>query len=167
MIQSKKFWKFIYTIISLIGIGMLVYGIVLYELTLINEYLLLLGIIIFSIPLYFFIRNHYANLYDVSKYFYPFCVSITSAGFISVTIFLMLNFHFANKDIINDYDLIIREKGILGGRGRTPYAVVNIENKRKNILFPKGEIIRLNNRVYLKTIKGLFGFEVIVEKKIK
>lgn len=108
-----------------------------------------------------------------SSWFSKIIYSIVTFGGISIMLFLFLNFQFASKEIkTNKYKII--EKSSLNesknNRSNRKLAVYIILNGiKKEIVYPHSKAEMVNNAKYLtiEKSKGLFGFDIIRNKKLE
>lgn len=85
-------------------------------------------------------------------------------GCIITFIFLLLNLLFP-QDIIKTESFRIMERGKYSGKGGIPYAVIHISEGEKELRFPKKDLSDYSF-VELELQKGLFGYDIVREKKL-
>ena len=165
--ESRRYYaRFItsfFFIAAIIGIFL---GIELYRNTVIHPYILLALVVPGAFIGFFFFWKQ--SLLVTTRLLAAFNCCITGGG-LFYYFFLMLNYQFANPEILS-FDCDIIKTGTLGrgakSRCRAPYFVVNFMGKEKELVF-KCNLeypIEQYKSVYVSYQKGLFGFEYIVEK---
>jgi len=129
---------------------------------------LFFGLIVFLIE-----KNHYNNVYGYDNYLYPFLHLTTSFGGIALFLFFILNFAIRLDNIKSkEYDILNRYSSF-GGKGKRdilhPDFIIRYKNKDKVISFPEefNDDIEAYKIIELKTSRGLFGFDILISKKLK
>ena len=156
------------TILFFLSIGLTIWGINIYRLTIINiEYLFWIvafGVIIAFATLTFLVKSSYST-------FWTFFIKAGIGGGLFYFGLLFLNKQFADKKITTE-DFKIIKTGTLGrGRSSTcfqPYVIINFYGTEKQLLFycDDAQIIKRSTKVNLTYSKGSFGFNIIKSKRL-
>lgn len=158
-------------ILFFVGVILQIFAISLYRKTIIETkisvgiYIIvgIIGLILFNSKL----KLHMSSLFQ------RIVLSIVTFGGITVFLFLFLNYQFASKTVTNNKYKII-EKSSLPGRKhhrseRSPTVYIMENNIKKEIVYPYSKTQEVENASYLviEKSKGLFGFDIIKNKKLE
>ena len=158
----------ILTVLFFTSIGLTIWGINIYRLTIIDiKYLFAIvafGVIIAFATLTFLVKSSYST-------FWTFFIKAGIGGGLFYFGLLFLNKQFADKKITTE-DFKIIKTGTLGrGRSSTcfqPYVIINFYGTEKQLLFycDDAQIIKRSTKVNLTYSKGSFGFNIIKSKRL-
>lgn len=166
---SKNKLKTLDIILCLLFLGSIclaVWGINIYQLTIIHPEYLAVVITLGTVLAFLMIRQRAKPL---MKMVLIILISFGIGGGISFFSFLFLNSAFSAKEIFTE-DFIIMKTGMLAkgkhGKCGVPYAIIKFKETRKQLLFycDDKEILIRSSKVRLEYENGLFGFEVIRTK---
>jgi hypothetical protein len=89
-------------------------------------------------------------------------------GFLATGIFYFANDFFANKTEMITWKLEILYKGQTSYKSTVTYVTVEIDNMEKDISLPEINLEHLENMnyIYIKFIKGKFGYKIIKDTNI-
>ena len=169
---NKKFYfktgDVILTVLFFTSIGLTIWGINIYRLTIIDiKYLfttVAFGVIIAFATLNFLVKSRYSK----------FCTFFIKAGIGGGLFYfglLFLNKQFADKKFTTE-DFKIIKTGTLGrGRRSTcfqPYVIIDFYGTEKQLVFycDDAQIIKHSAKVNLTYSKGSFGFNIIKSKRL-
>lgn len=158
-------WKVIYGITALAGIISAIWGHETFLRTFINPTWLVVICLISTLATFALIRTHYSELYKTNKSYLPFAQSFCSIGLFVTSALLITNYQLASSNL-NSTTLNILEIGELGGKNHKPFAIIKKGEFTKQLVFKGNPTINPTDRIQLKTAKGLFSFEIIVEQGI-
>jgi hypothetical protein len=158
----------------LVGLVLTVWEIYIYRVTFISFYIPLgvwpvTGIIITPI----FKRTF--NIYCFNPYtpgrtpmVFHYFFNVVSFGGVSVFLFMWTNQTFNDKSKavlthpIISYGHLAKSRRNCG----EPYVVISYQSEKKELVFPCGTDVENYSSVYVETVKGLFGFDVITDKTL-
>lgn len=158
----------ILALLFLASIGLTVWAVNIYRLTIIDTTLLFIVSAIGSVVAFFTI-----NLLIKSSYtkIWTLFISIVIGSGTFYFGLLFLNQAFLNKEIVKE-DFQIVKKGTLGRSRPTrcfqPYAIIDFHGTEKELVFhcDFSDIMKNSSKVSLTYSKGLFGFDVIKSKQL-
>jgi hypothetical protein len=167
MVKEKLGFKIsdgVLALLFLVSMGLAVWGINIYRLTIIPITLLITIITIGSIPaflmIFFLLKPSY-------KIIWILLTSIAIGGSALYFSFLYLNATYCdNKILTNDFN-ILRKGTLAAGKGsgacRTPFIIVDFNGSEKQLVFycDYKEIVDVSSKVRIGYSRGLFGFDVI------
>lgn len=121
--------------------------------------------------------KNYKRTYQYSGiglYFYSSMHYIIGFGFIACSIFMLVNYYFADQNVKTEsYEIIDRyELGEGGGRkishGPQPAFIINYKGKEKELIFYSQYLDKMD---FYKTVEfdireGFFGFDILENKKL-
>jgi hypothetical protein len=150
------------------SIGLTIWGINIYRLTIIDSWILIatiaFGMVVVSATLSLFLISSYG------KFWTHFLTAVIGGGIFYFS-FLLLNQRFAsNKLSIERFDII--KKGSLpsgrAGHCSQPYVVIDFHNTEKQLVFycHDADLIKLSTSVTLVYSKGAFGFNIIRSQRL-
>jgi hypothetical protein len=158
----------ILALLSFASIGLTVWAVNIYRLTIIDTNLLYIvsaiGTVIAFFPIHILIKSSY------SKFWILFISIVIGSGTFYFGL-LFLNQTFSNKKIIKE-DFQIIKTGTLGRSRPTrcfqPYAIIDFHGIEKQIVFycDFADTIKNSSKVSLTYSKGLFGFYIIKTKQL-
>ncbi|SMB92937.1 hypothetical protein SAMN00120144_3324 [Hymenobacter roseosalivarius DSM 11622] len=154
---------FILYALSILGLGLTVLEIKIYQQTLISATIPILIYIFTTLTATLFTRQLLKKHFDTGSIFLQLCYNLMTWGGIAVYIFMSLNYYLAS-----DNSLLIRTEVLKNGnlaKGRygcgEPYVEVYINGVNKQIMFPCGFNTKGYTSAKLTIKKGLFGFNII------
>ena len=120
--------------------------------------------------------KNYRELYGYSgkhRYLSPFLHFSASYGGIIIFLFFTSNYYLSdNVKTITEYRIIDRGSyNVKNSSGKKPYFVINYNEKNKEIVFNEVDyetiekVLNETHKLELTTKKGLFDYEIIIEKK--
>ena len=158
----------ILTVLFFTSIGLTIWGINIYRLTIIDiKYLFAtfaFGVIIAFATLTFFVKSSYSK-------FWTFFIKAGIGGGLFYFGLLFLNKQFADKKFTTE-DFKIIKTGTLGrGRSSTcfqPYVIIDFYGTEKQLVFycDDAQIIKHSAKVNFTYSKGSFGFNIIKSKRL-
>jgi hypothetical protein len=158
----------IITFLFLASIGLTIWAIRIYRLTIIDTKYLFAAAAFGTIIAFAIIIFRHKSTYSI---FWTFIISIAIGGGFFYFGLLYLNQGFASKETLTD-DFQIIETGNLG-RGRKsrcfqPYTVIDFKGTQKQLVFycEYEKTIKNYSKVSVTYSKGLFGFDVIKSKRL-
>ena len=157
--------KIIYTLSIFTGLLVAIFGLKIYEDTLISIWILILLSTISTTIGFYFIKAHYKKTYNVNSDLYPFFQSLFSIGLITVSLFLIINKQLAEIDHLNK-QFEVQKIGHFSGRSKQTYAMINYDGLKKQLLFKQETDIVIRDIIQLLVTKGYFGYDVIIKKSI-
>lgn len=166
---SKSKLKSLDTILCLLflgSMGLVVWGINIYRLTIIHPAYLAVITVLGTVIAFLLIRQKAKFL---MKMIWILFISLGIGGGISFYSFLFLNSNFSVKEIFTE-DFNIIKTGTLAkgkhGKCGEPYAIIDFKGIRKQLVFycDDKEAISKSSKVRLEYESGLFGFKVIRTK---
>jgi len=158
----------ILTVLFFASIGLTIWGINIYRLTVIDiKYLfatIAFGIITAYAVLTWLIKSSYSTIWT-------FLIKAGIGGGLFYFGLLFINQQFAVKELLTDQFLIV-EKGTLG-RGKSsscfqPYVNIDFYGTEKQLVFycDFAEAVKHSAKVNLTYSKGAFGFDIIKSKQL-
>jgi hypothetical protein len=158
----------ILTVLFFTSIGLTVWGINIYRLTIIDiEYLFMticFGVIISSAILTWLIKSSYSTIWT-------FLIKAGIGGGLFYFALLFINQQFADKEFLTEQFLIVK-KGTLG-RGKSsscfqPYVDIDFYGTEKQLVFycDFADAVKHSTKVNLTYSKGAFGFNIIKSKQL-
>jgi hypothetical protein len=132
-------------------------------------------IIAIGIVSFFIDFNNYKKTYEYSGiglYIYSWMHYIIGFGFIACSIFMLLNYYFAdNIPVKGTYEIVDRSSMPGGKNNRTefkPLIRVDYNGQIKELVFSHEYYEKMNfyKTVELNIRKGLFGFDIIENQKL-
>jgi len=124
---------------------------------------LLTGLI--SIPI---LRKHATDYLETANILLQSFYGLVTFGGISVSIFMLSNFYFADNEkfVVNER---IISTGTLGtSRGcRQPFIIINHDGQEKQLVFYCGTPVEKYKSIDLTLSQGLFGFEIVTNSVFK
>ncbi|UAM97807.1 RnfABCDGE type electron transport complex subunit D [Polaribacter litorisediminis] len=174
--MTKKQRKIFYTLIFFIGIILMYFQIEIYRNTFINWKIPASIITIVGILSFLADFKNYKRTYEYSGfelYLYSWMHYIIGFGFIACSIFMLTNFYFAGKEVKTENYEIIGRTTIRGTtKGRTdkeqPVFIIVYKGKSKELVFKNEYFEKMNlyKNVEFETRNGLFGFDILENKKL-
>lgn len=152
-----------------VSMVLVIWGILIYRLTIINfNYLLGLVVVGTIVALYLitrFLKSSYSK-------FWLFFISAAIGGGLFYFGLLFLNKIFADKKLISKEFVIIKAGNLARGRKSNcsqPYALVDFNGTEKQLVFycEFEKTIMNYTKVELIYSKGLFGFDIIASKELR
>ena len=150
------------------SMGLTIWGINIYRLTIIDiKYLFVtiaFGAIIAFATLTYLVKSSYST-------FWTYFIKVGIGSGLFYFGFLFFNKQFADKEFLTE-DFQITKKGTLGrGRSSTcfqPYVVIDFYGTEKELLFycDDAPVIKRSTKVNLTYSKGSFGFNIIKSKRL-
>ena len=158
----------ILTILFFASIGLTIWGINIYRLTIIDiKYLfatIAFGIIIAFAVLTWLIKSSYSTIWT-------FLIKAGIGGGLFYFVLLYINQQFADKEFLTEQFLIVK-KGTLG-RGKSsscfqPYVNIDFCGTEKQLVFycDFADAVKRSAKVNLTYSKGAFGFNIIKSKQL-
>lgn len=173
---NNKRKSLLYKSIFLTGLILMILEIKIFRITIIDfkiPLLIALIIGIFTTPLAlkdFQKLFNYKNKFTL--YFWTFIQSTVSWGFIFCSIFMFINYYASSDLKTKSYNIVDRSS--LSGRShhreeRKPTFKINYNGKIKELVYSHKyyEDINKYQKVELKIKEGFFGFDVLIEQKLK
>ena len=173
--MTKKQRQIFYPTIFFIGIFLMYFQIQIFRNTIINWLIPMLIIIAFGIIAYGIdFRNfkktyfHYKTikLYALINYFIGF-------GFIACSVFMFMNYHLADQKSKKESYEIVERTFIRGGTKyrigeQQPVFTINYKGIKKELVFSHQYFEKMNQykSIELETRNGLFGFDILENKKL-
>ncbi|EDM42896.1 hypothetical protein SCB49_11387 [unidentified eubacterium SCB49] len=176
--MTQKQRKIFYPTILFLGAILMIFQIHIYRNTII-DLIIPIGIIIVSGIIAFILDfKNYKKTYDYSaieSYLYAGMHYIIGYGFIACTIFMLVNYYFAEQNIKTESYKII-DRTWLPERVRVrvihsekqPVFTIDYKGKRKELVFNSQFYEKMNTytTVEFETRKGFFGFDILENKKL-
>ncbi|WP_106795114.1 hypothetical protein [Aquimarina sp. Aq78] len=174
--MTKKHRKVLYPIILFLGLGLMIWQIIIYRNTIINVIIPIVIVSIVSLIAFVVDFKNYKNTYDkysgVSLTFYAIMQSLFSYGFIACSIFILTNYYLADKKSVKKSYLII-ERSSLPGRKyhrdeRKPTFYINYEGTKKELVFPHKYYEKMESykNVEFEVREGYLGFDILENKTL-
>ncbi len=138
----------------------MIFGIKIYEVTIISKTILITAGLIASMILFFLIKANYSKTYNTKTFLYPLAQSIFSAGLLTVSLLLVLNKSLSKKEL-KSKKFRIEKIGYFSSRSKQTYAIINYSGLKKQLIFKTGTEINSSNIIELKVSKGFLGFDII------
>jgi hypothetical protein len=170
---NKKNRKLFYE--STFVIGMILFFASLYfaSRTLIDFITPISIFLIFGLIVFFMERKNYNDTYNYHGYSFSFMHLTSSFGGFALFLFFFLNYSIRSNEVkIQEYEILDRYSSN-GGKGERdilhPNYIINYRNNKKTISFPKEFYSEMNSskKIVLKTSKGFFGFEILLNQTLK
>jgi hypothetical protein len=171
-IESKDFWKGLYTLTLFLGLILMFLEIFIYRKTFIDLGIIISLILFVGMIVFVFSKQHYKKTYNLKGNFFPLMQSIFSWGFIACYLFLALNFYFADKKII-EWVLPIKSKSSIPGYRpmslRQPTIKFNYGKFEKELVFYYSEtaVVDTSQKIKLQIRVGAFGYDIIDHYELK
>lgn len=169
--------KIFYTVIFFVGCILMIFQIEIFRNTIIDLFIpisIITGVTIFS---FVFDFKNYKNTHKyvgIGKYIYPLINYIVGFGFTICSIFMIINYYFANyPKKTESYEIVDRTSlpARLGryGSKKQPVFTINYKGKRKELVFYSTFYEGMNTYrfVEFEIRQGFFGFDIIENKKLK
>ena len=168
--MTKKQRKIFYPVIFFLGAILIIWEINIYRETIINlmipiGIIMVVGIIAFILD--------FKNYSGIGLYLYSAMHYVIGFGFIACSIFMLSNYYFADQNTRTESYEIIRTSSLAsGGKYRidvkTPTFRINYNGKVKELVFSSEfyEKRKFYNNVELEIRQGLFGFDILENKKL-
>tara|TARA_R110002049_G_scaffold240679_1_gene414540 strand:- start:638 stop:1165 length:528 start_codon:yes stop_codon:yes gene_type:complete len=171
--QKELFYK----IIFFIGLVAMIWEIRIYRQTIIDIKILLGIVFIVGILTMFFSLNDFQKLFNYKRksvlYLWTFIQSAVSWGFIACSIFMFANYYLAS-DESNKQTYGILERSSMPGRKyhrneRKPTFKISYNGKIKELVFSHEYYDKMESyqNVELTVKKGFFGYDLLLEQKLK
>jgi len=172
--DSNKRFRFkigdaILTVLFFASLGLTIWGINIYRLTIIDiRYLLatvFIGVIVAFTALTFLIKSSYSN-------FWTFFIKAGIGGGLFYFGLLFLNQQFADKKLSEEEFKIIRTgtlgRGMSSGSCFQPYVIIDFQKTEKQLVFycDDADVIKHSTKVVLTYSQGAFGFNIIKSKRL-
>lgn len=158
----------ILTTLFLLGLVLLVLEIKIYRSTLIDASVVILfwlGTSLMALPLTSKLLSSYSG---TPTLFLKFVYNVAAVGGTCLFAFMALNFNLAQNHT-ERIQVAILKTGAFGSTERScanPYAIVEINGKEKQLVFPCSADVEGNNYVNLLLDTGLFGIPIIKGKEL-
>lgn len=133
--------------------------------------IIIVGIVIFLVDF-----KNYKRTYEYSGfelYLYSWMHYIIGFGFIACSMFMLTNYYFADQNVKTEsYEIVDRTsiRGTTKGRigEEQPVFTINYKGENKELVFKNEFYEKMNfyKTVQFETRKGLFGFEILENKKL-
>jgi hypothetical protein len=173
--MSEKNRKIVYGIMLFLGISILIWENEIYRQTFIDwkiplSILIVSGILAFTIDFKNFKKTY--NYKIKEAYFYSIFYYFIGFGSIICSSFMLINYYLSDTKIENHSCVIVERSEISGGKGARksqPTFIINYKGKNKELVFNSRYVWKQQfyNEVEITTQKGYFGFDVIIEQKLK
>lgn len=175
--MTKKQKSTFYKTTFILGLVAIYWEIILYRQTVIDVKILLGLILAVGVLTTKFVAKDFQELFGYSNkttlYSWSFIQSAASYGFLFCTLFMALNFYLAtNETSIRTYKII--ERTSLSGRKyhrseRKPAFKIMYHGQLKELIFPHEYYSEMDyySEIELKVRKGFFGFDLLLERKLK
>lgn len=168
-LKYPKLPEFLVNAFAFAGLILSVCTINIYRLTLIDpnipRLIALMSMIIFW-PINIWVFKNYVP--EVKHFLLRLFYQLITFGSFSSFTFLAANYYIAKGDMF-EVSVPILETGYFA-KGRSnitsPYAMVNLEGKSKQLAFGANDELKDYNFILLKMQKGLLGFDIIVAKTL-
>jgi len=174
--MTQKQRKIFYTIIFFLGVILIIWEINIFRETIIDLNIPIGIIIIVGITTFIIDFKNYKKTYNYSKirlYIFSSMHYIIGFGFIACSIFMLLNYYFTDQNIRTESFKIVKTSSLPSGSKfrinvNTPTFEINYNGEIKELVFSSDyyEKRKFYKVVELQIEKGLFGFEVIKNKKL-
>jgi len=174
--MTQKQLKIFYPTIFFLGLILMIFQIEIYRNTIINSSIPIICILIVGITAYFIDFKNYKKTYaygGLSIYLYSAMHYIFGFGFIVCSIFMIINYSFADDKKVKETFEIVRISYLPGriqnSSDPEPTFQINYYGKIKELVFSQEYYKRRNNftNVELEIRKGYFGFDIIENKTLK
>lgn len=173
--MSEKNRKIVYVIMFFLGMIILIWEVEIYRKTFI-DWKIPLSILLFSGILAFIIDyKNFKKTYNYKineAYFYSIFYYFIGFGSIICSTFMLINYYFSNPKTENQSCAIIEISEITGGKGAResqPTFTINYKGKNKELVFNSQNLWKKQfySEVEITTQKGYFGYDIIIERKLK
>ncbi len=175
--MTIKLRKIFYPAIFFIGLILIIWEITIFRNTLISKYVLFGIIIVVGLTAFILDFNNYVRTYPkytrLAQVIYSLMHYIVGYGFIVCSIFMLINYYFSDKTFEKRNFKILERSSMSGGKyhrnERQPLFRINYDGKMKELVFPHKYYEKMDfySEVEFKVRNGYFGFEIIVDKKLK
>ena len=144
--------------------------------TIIDLSILIVIILVVGIIAFFFDFKNYGKTYKLSGialYIYSSMHYFCGFGFIICSIFMLINFYFADETPVKETFEIVERSSLVGRKyhrdKRKPVFRINYDGKIKELVFNHKYYEQMNffTNVELEVRKGYFGFDILENKKLK
>ena len=173
--MSEKNKKIVYVIMFFLGISILIWEVEIYRQTFIDWkipliILIISGFLAFTIDFKNFKKTY--NYKIKEAYFYSIFYYFIGFGSIICSTFLLINFYLSDPKIEKHSCVIVESSEISGGKGARksqPTFIINYKGKNKELVFNSRYLWKKQfySEVEIISQKGYFGFDVIIEQKLK
>ncbi len=173
--MSEKNRKIVYVIMFFLGISILIWEVEIYRQTFIDwkiplSILIISGFLAFTIDFKNFKKTY--NYKIKEAYFYSIFYYFIGFGSIICSTFLLINFYLSDPKIEKHSCVIVESSEISGGKGARksqPTFIINYKGKNKELVFNSRYLWKKQfySEVEIISQKGYFGFDVIIEQKLK
>lgn len=172
---KKKHRKIIYPFLFFLGLGLMIWQIKIFRNTIIDLFIPLGIILVVGTLAFLFDYKNYKKTYKkkgTGGYFYSAIQSLVGFGFIACSIFMLMNYYFAEEKTEHKIFEILERSSLPGSKynrdKRKPTFTINFEGKEKQLVFTHKyyEKRNLYKSVEMETRKGYFGFDILENKKL-
>ncbi|MFL9483159.1 hypothetical protein ACI6Q2_10320 [Chitinophagaceae bacterium LWZ2-11] len=118
----------------------------------------------------FFLKKVFIVYFDLRYLFLRLLYNIITCGGLMVTVFMWINYNFADKTTFIENEKIISTGHLsrgLKGSCNQPYIIINYQEFEKQLVYNCGADIELYKSVDLTIARGFLGFDVIVQSDLK
>lgn len=175
--MTKKQRKILYTTLLILGLVLMLWQILIYRNTIINTGLLVAIVFVVGTICFILDYKHYKKTYDTYSwfrvFFYGFLQSTVSYGFMACSFFVLTNYYFADQEVIKKAYYITKRSSLPGSKGsrseRKPTFYINYDGIEKELVFSHefyAERMKFE-KVEFEVQKGYFGFDILLNKKLK
>ncbi len=174
--MTQKQRKIFYPVIFFLGAILIIWEINIYRETIINLMIPIGIIMVVGIIAFILDFKNYKSTYEYSGiglYLYSAMHYVIGFGFIACSIFMLSNYYFADQNTRTESYEIIRTSSLASGGKyridvRTPTFRINYNGKIKELVFSSEFYEKRNfyNNVELDIRQGLFGFDILENKKL-
>lgn len=166
-VKKEKKWKVFYTLMFLLGLFLMLFGILIYRNTIIDVYFPITIILVIGLFAFYFNKQHYNKTYSLKGNFYPIMQNLISWGFISCYMFMAINYYLA-ENVTTNYRFKIKEKSSMPGSKRhrserSPIVRIDYFGFEKELVFHFSDTEKVNTADSVKVFvrKGKLGFDIL------
>lgn len=159
----------------ILGLFLMAWQVTIFRNTIIDVSILIGIIFVVGVLTFWFDFKNYGKTYNkegIELYFYSGMQYLLSYGFIVCSIFMLMNYYFAEKAAEKEIFEIV-ERSSLPGRKyhrdeRQPTFQINYYGKLKELVFSHEYYEKMDfyTNVELEVRKGYFGFNILENKKL-
>lgn len=173
--MTQKQRKTLYPVLFFVGLFSMIFEIDIFRNTIINVLIPIAIIVVVAVISYIIDFKNYKNTYDYGKpglYLYAVMHYVIGYGFIVCSLFMFSNFYLADQNSRTETYEIVRTSSLASGTksrdNKKPTFRINYKGEIKELVFSSEYYDERNEytSVELEIRKGLFGFEVLKNKKL-